>query len=78
MNPYRSINLYTPYTYKLTFPKDQTFTIPKEDREFSMDSNTGIVTVSDKTGKVANQSLVYTNRDSYKSDIMYTATGAFH
>lgn len=72
MNPYRSINLYTPYTYKLTNPKDQTFTIPKEDREFSMDSNTGIVTVSDKTGKVANQSLVYTNRDSYKSDIMYT------
>ncbi len=72
INPYTSINLYTPYTYKLTNSKDQNFTIPKENREFSIDQNTGIVTVADKTGVVASQQLDYTNIDSYKSDIMYT------
>lgn len=72
INPYMSINLYTPYTYKLTDPKDQSFTIPKENREFSIDQNTGIVMVTDKTGVTASQQLAYTNRDSYKSDIMYT------
>lgn len=72
VNPYTSINLYTPYTYKLTNPIDDSFIIPQENRVFSMNQQTGIVTVSDQTGVLANQELSYLNRDTYQSDIMYT------
>lgn len=72
VNPYTSINLYTPYTYKLTNPIDDNFIIPKENREFSMNQQTGVVTVLDKTGAITSQELSYLNRDTYQSDIMYT------
>jgi hypothetical protein len=73
-NPYMSRNIYTPYMYKLTSQSDieAGCTIPMENRQYTIDRNTGIVTVSDLTGRIANQVLGYKDRNTYVSQIEYT------
>ena len=73
-NPYMSRNIYTPYTYKLTSQSDidAGCTIPMENRQYTIDRHTGIVTVSDLTGRIANQVLRYKERNTYVSQIEYT------
>jgi outer membrane receptor protein involved in Fe transport len=71
-NPYVSTTLYTPFSYKLT---SQSFlescSIPTSRRIFSIDSQTGVVTVSDAGGELPSQTLGYNVRNAYKSNTVY-------
>ena len=62
-NPYSSSGrtIYTPMNYKFTDPSTlEGCPIPAENRLYRIDRNTGIVTVSDKTGTYPSQQLDYT------------------
>ena len=73
-NPYMSRSVYTPYTYKLTTQADieAGCTIPTENRHYMIDRHTGIVTVKDRTGAIADQVLGYKERNTYVSQAEYT------
>jgi TonB dependent receptor. len=71
-NPYMLTNVYTPYTYKQTSQSHlESCIIPSSNREYSIDKETGIVTVADKTGVLPNQQLGYKERDTFKSNRKY-------
>lgn len=63
-NAYRLSYDYQPFTYKYTDGAVlQTHcTIPADDRAYSVDRNTGVVTVFDKTGAIAPQVMPYTEK----------------
>lgn len=69
LDPYNSTSIYTPYSYNLT---DQTalnnVLIPVNNQIYSIDKNTGIVTVADKTGQYASQTLSYTTTQTVASN----------
>ena len=73
-NPYMSRSVYTPYTYKLTTQADieAGCTIPTENRHYMIDRHTGIVTVKDRTGAIADQVLGYKERNTYVGQAEYT------
>lgn len=59
-NPYSGQNLYMPFTYKFTDQSNlEGSKIPVTNRIYSIDGNTGIVTVMDKTGLLAAETLGY-------------------
>ncbi len=72
-HPYKETTTYTPFSYKLT---DQTSLnnciIPENNRAYMIDQNSGIVTVSDKTGQYDSQQLSYITRNTFKSNSYYT------
>ncbi len=71
-NPYIATSVYTPFSYKFTSQESlNNSLIPINDRAYSVDKNTGIVTVMDKTGTHASETLAYTNRDTFKGSAMY-------
>lgn len=62
-NPYVESTIYNPFTYKLTDQRhlENSF-IPIEDRIYSVDNLTGIVTVRDKTGLNNDEILAFEER----------------
>jgi hypothetical protein len=73
VNPYISTTLYTPYTYKLTGQSAlESCEIPLANREYTIDQTSGVVTVNDKTGLYPSQQLAYTNKNTFKSNTLYT------
>ncbi|ADV43136.1 TonB-dependent receptor domain-containing protein [Bacteroides helcogenes] len=72
-NPYMRTNEYTPYTYKLTTQEHlNNCEIPSANRYYSIDRQTGVVTVSDRTGTYASQQLAYNERNTFKANARYT------
>lgn len=73
-NPYMSRTLYTPYTYKFTSQSDieTGCTIPLENRRYTIDRHTGIVTVIDRTGVQMPQALSYKEKNTFVSQSEYT------
>ena len=73
-NPYTSRNIYTPFTYKLTTQSDieNACTIPSENRIYTIDKQTGVVTVKDRSGAIANQTLGYKELNTFVSQSEYT------
>ena len=70
--PYMSTDIFTPMTYKYTAPVAlDNIGIPADDRRFSVDRQTGIVTVSDATGTVGPKVLTYTERNTYAVNNRY-------
>lgn len=60
MKPYSQTRFYSPFDYKLTDQSAlEACLIPSADRIYDIDRNTGVVTVSDKTGKLPSQELKY-------------------
>lgn len=58
-------NEYDPFSYSYTDQKNlEASPVPADDRLFSIDRTTGIVTVSDKTGTLAPHTLDYTTKES--------------
>lgn len=58
--PYSSTSYYSPFDYKLTDQSAlESCLIPSSDRVYDIDRNTGVVTVSDKTGTLPSQELNY-------------------
>ena len=65
-------NVYTPYSYNLTTQEHlNNCEIPSANRVYSIDQQTGIVTVTDKTGASPSQELSYNTRNTFKSNIQY-------
>lgn len=73
-NPYTSHTIYTPYSYRLTTQADieAGCTIPAANRQYHIDRQTGIVTVKDRTGAIADQVLGYKERKTFVGQTEYT------
>ncbi|MFT3980343.1 MAG: TonB-dependent receptor [Ferruginibacter sp.] len=60
-NPYSSTTLYNPFTYKFTDQRSlENSAIPINNRVYTVDQTTGVVTVSDRTGALPAETLAYT------------------
>ena len=63
---YMSTDHFAPMTYKYTPPSSLNgIGISVENRQFSIDRQTGVVTVSDATGAVADRQLAFIERNTY-------------
>lgn len=73
-NPYSSRTIYTPFTYKLTTQTDieNGCTIPSENRIYAVDKQTGVITVKDRSGTLADQKLGYKELNTFVSQSEYT------
>ena len=70
--PYMSTDLFTPMTYMYTPPSSlDGIAIDANNRQFSIDRQTGIVTVSDATGVQGSQTLAATPRNTYAVNSRY-------
>ena len=68
-NPYMATSLYTPFTYQYTPPSAlDGVTIPLDDRSYSIDRQTGLVTVS---GPEGSQVLPANARNTYLTNTKY-------
>lgn len=75
-NTYVIRDRYDPYSYKFTSQKElEGINIPSADRIYSIDRETGIVTVSDRTGAHSDVSLAYQTRNSFMKET-YADNGA--
>jgi hypothetical protein len=71
--PYFKASTYTPVSYNLTDQSDlEATTIAEDDRIYTIDQTTGIVTVSDATGTYESEELTYTVKDVFQSNSYYT------
>ena len=71
-NPYLSTDQFAPMMYRYTPPSSLNgLAISPENRRFSIDQQTGIVTVSDATGAVSPQQLAYIERNTYAVNRRY-------
>lgn len=71
-NPYMATTVYTPITYKYTTPTAvQNCGIQIADRAFSINKQTGVVTVSDRSGAKADVILPYLERNTYVTNMKY-------
>ncbi|WP_447641396.1 MULTISPECIES: TonB-dependent receptor [Chitinophagaceae] len=58
--PYLGTNMYAPFTYKFTDQSNlENSAIPVANRIYNVDQNTGVVTVTDKTGNLPTETLSY-------------------
>lgn len=68
LNPYLNKVYYTPFSYNLTDEAQlKSSAIPIENRIFSIDQNTGQVTVIDKTGAYPNELLTSNEMKTFRS-----------
>lgn len=59
-HPYKYISQYTPFTYKFTDQSNlESSQISIADRVYTVDRQTGVVTVTDKTGSMPSETLQY-------------------
>lgn len=67
--PYLTTNLYNPFSYNFTSQAalEGDFPIESARRIYSIDRNSGIVTVSDRQGLIAPVSLDYTTRNTFNT-----------
>ena len=71
-NPYINTAVYDTFSYKFSDQKNlENSKIPISDRIYNVDKNTGIVTVTDKTGTHATETLDYTIRKRFQGNSMY-------
>lgn len=71
-NPYMRTTVYSPFTYRYTSPAElQLSGIAAANRQFSIDSQTGIVTVKDITGVQSPVTLGYEERNTYITNSKY-------
>lgn len=60
-DPYTNTTIYNPFTYKFTDQRSlENSAIPIGNRIYSVDQNTGVVTVTDRTGALPAETLAYT------------------
>ncbi len=69
---YISVYNYMPFTYYKTYASElEGVAIPSENRLYSIDQTSGIVTVSDKTNATPPQTLAATAKNTYKSNTTF-------
>ena len=70
--PYMARDIFTPISYKYTPPSSLNgIAIEPEHRQFTIDRQTGIVSVSDATGRQAGRQLIYIERNTYAVTSQY-------
>lgn len=70
--PYMSTDVFTPMTYRYTPPSSLNGTgIDTGNRRFTVDQQTGIVTLSDASGMQPSRELAYTDRNTYAVNNRY-------
>ena len=75
-NTYTIRERYDPYSYKFTSQQAlEGIAIPSSDRIYSVDQQTGIVTVTDRTGNHGSVSLAYQTRNTFLKET-YADNGA--
>ena len=73
VNPYIYESVYTPYSYKKTDQASiENSAIPVNDRRFSIDETTGIVTMHDVTGYHSSYALAYEVKNEFLKRKRYT------
>ena len=73
LDSYFTYNEYEPFTYKWTDQRSlEGCLIPSSERLYSIDRKTGVVTVKDITGKVPDQTLAYTEKNTFVSKTKVT------
>ena len=71
-HPYMMTDHFTPMTYRYTPPTSlNALAISQENRRFSVDQQTGVVTVSDAAGVLEPQQLAYLERNTYNVSHQY-------
>jgi hypothetical protein len=71
-NPYLCTDQFNPMMYRYTPPSSLNgLAIKPENRRFSIDQQTGVVTVSDATGATTPQQLAYKERNTYAVNKRY-------
>jgi len=71
-NSYTSRTTYTPFEYKLTDRRQLELSpIPSAHQKYTIDRQTGVVTVSDLTGVYPDETLSYRTIRTFKSNSMY-------
>lgn len=71
-NPYTATTVYTPYSYKYTSQAAlERIGIPSANRSYSIDQQTGVVTVTDVTGAQPPVELAYSVRNSFLTNTKY-------
>jgi hypothetical protein len=71
-NSYMEVSSYTPITYKFTNQAAlKNIGIAVANRSYSIDQQTGVVTVTDKTGTVSPVQLAYKERNTYNINHYY-------
>ena len=69
---YNSRTVYTPFAYKYTPPKSlDNVAIPSADRLYDIDRQTGIVSVTDRSGLLPMTTLDYNERRTFLSNTLY-------
>ncbi|RWU10758.1 carboxypeptidase-like regulatory domain-containing protein [Pedobacter chitinilyticus] len=72
-NPYISVNSYEPFYYKFSTQANlEASTIPSVNRIYTVNQQTGIITVTDKTGAQPAEDLSYTQTYAFMSNGMTT------
>ncbi|WP_421919429.1 TonB-dependent receptor [Marinifilum sp.] len=72
-NPYIHHSVYTPYSYNITEVEAlENSMIPADDRRFTIDKSTGLVTVHDASGQHASYPLNYKVRNDFLSRTKYS------
>jgi len=73
LDSYFTYSEYEPFTYKWTDQRSlEGCLIPSSERLYSIDRKTGVVTVKDITGKVPDQTLAYTEKNTFTSKTKVT------
>lgn len=72
--PYLNTSVYTPFSYSFTSQSalEQDFPISSGDRIYQIDRQTGVVTVTDRTGHVSPQVLPNVVRNTFNANSTYT------
>lgn len=71
--PYMRVASYVPFSYKLTQQSDlEKAAIPFARQTYTIDPQTGVVTVHDSEGILASEQLSYTNREVFRGISTYT------
>ena len=72
--PYLNTSVYTPFSYSFTSQAslEQDFPISSGNRIYQIDRQTGVVTVSDRTGQVSPQVLPNVVRNTFNANSTYT------
>jgi hypothetical protein len=69
---YQQTTTYLPFAYKFTGQSAlENFPVSSENRKYTINQTTGVVTVSDKTGQHPSQELAYNERKTFKSAYQY-------
>lgn len=73
LRPYTCIYQYTPFTYYKTYSSElENSQIESQNRVYSIDQTSGVVTITDISGQNQQETLATTAKNTYKSSIKYT------